>query len=306
MPILTAWHRAGQRVAMATLVDVQGSSPRPVGSEMAINSHGEVVGYVSGGCVEAAVAHEAQAALRDGQPRWLDYGQGSPVLDIQLSCGGRIGILVWPVPDLGEHLARWRNARQHRRAFHVALDRATGTVRYPATVRDIHPGEFACVQRPPLRLVLVGADPALLVLVALARQMGIEVRVLRPHGPVEPPPGLSAEHYDRRGLGDALRDVQLDAHTALYSLAHDAQIDLQVAQRGLDSAAACIGILGSRSKRQARLHALGALGYDQCALARLRLPAGWRMGRSSPHTIALGIIAEATQAVADRQAATGD
>ncbi|PPV07125.1 hypothetical protein XBLMG947_1953 [Xanthomonas bromi] len=302
LPTLTAWHRAGHRVAMATLIDVQGSSPRPLGSEMAISADGKVAGYISGGCVEAAVAHEAMAALRDGQPRWLDYGEGSDVLDIQLSCGGRIGVLVWPVPDLGEHLARWRNARQHRRAFHVALDRVSGAMRYPASTQDARTDEFVRTHRPPLRLVLVGADPALLVLVALASQMGIEVRVLRPHGPSEPPPGLASGHYDRRALGDALQDLQLDADTALYSLAHDAEIDLQVARRGLASTVACIGILGSRHKRESRLRALRALGYDDAALARLRLPAGWRMGHSSPHTIALGIIAEATQAVADLQA----
>ncbi|KLD69526.1 XdhC family protein [Xanthomonas pisi] len=301
LPVLTAWQRAGQRVAVATLIDVQGSSPRPVGSEMAIAADGRVAGYVSGGCVEAAVAHEAMGALRDRQPRWLDYGEGSDVLDIQLSCGGRIGVLVWPVPDLAEYLARWRNARQHRRAFHVALDRRTGSVRYPANVHDARAGEFLRVHRPPLRLVLVGADPAVLVLVALANQMGIEMRVLRPHGPSDPPPGLAPEHYDRRGLHDALRDLQLDAGTALYSLAHDSEIDLQVACRGLETDAACIGILGSRNKRDSRLQALRALGYDDAALARLRLPAGWRMGRSSPHTIALGIIAEATQAVTDLQ-----
>ncbi|WAT14019.1 XdhC family protein [Xanthomonas fragariae] len=301
LPTLTAWYRAGQRVAIATLIDIRGSSPRPLGSEMAISADGRVAGYVSGGCVEAAVAHQAMAALRDGLSRRLDYGQGSEVLDIQLSCGGRIGVLVWPVPDLGEHLERWRNARQHHRAFHVALNRDSGAVRYPVTAQDARPGEFLRTHRPPLRLVLVGADPALLVLVSLASQMGIEVRVLRPHGPSEPPPRLAPEHYDRRGLSQALKDVHLDADTALYSLAHDGDIDLQVACRGLASNVACVGILGSRHKREGRLQTLRALGHDETALARLRLPAGWRMGCSSPHTIALGIIAEATQAVADTQ-----
>ncbi|WP_042816163.1 XdhC family protein, partial [Xanthomonas citri] len=62
--------------------------------------------------------------------------------------------------------------------------------------------------------------------------------------------------------------------------------------------------LASRQKREGRLQALRALGYSDTSLARLRLPAGWRMGRSSPHTIALGVIAEAMQAVADVQAVT--
>lgn len=100
-----------------------------------------------------------------------------------------------------------------------------------------------------------------------------------------------------------MQDLVLDADSALYSLAHDSDIDLQVAHRGLASNVACIGILGSWHKREARLQALRALGHDDAALARVRLPAGWRMGRSSPHTIALGIVAEATQAVADLQAA---
>ena len=303
LPTLSAWHRAGQRVALATLVEVRGSSPRPLGSQMAISSTGQVAGYVSGGCVEAAVAHEALAVLQDGCPRLLDYGEGSEVLDIQLSCGGRIGVLVCAVQDLGGYLARWRNARQHRRAFHVALDRMHGTLRYLATPSDATPGEFVISRPPPLRLVLVGADPSVLALVALATQAGIEVRVLRPHGPVEPPPGLAPEHYDRRGLAQALAEVELDAHCALYSLAHDGDIDLQVAHHGLSSQVACIGILGSRNKRQARLQALRALGHDDAALERVRLPAGIRLGPSSPHGIALGIIAEATQAVADLQAA---
>lgn len=97
--------------------------------------------------------------------------------------------------------------------------------------------------------------------------------------------------------------MELDAHCALYSLAHDGDIDLQVAHRGLSSQVACIGILGSRNKRQARLQALRALGHDDAVLERVRLPAGIRLGPSSPHGIALGIIAEATQAVADLQAA---
>src|ERR1700754_123626 len=70
-------------VALATLVRTQGPSPRPLGSEMAVAADGRAAGYVSGGCVEAAVAGEAVIAMAEGQPRLLDYGVGSPVLDIQ-------------------------------------------------------------------------------------------------------------------------------------------------------------------------------------------------------------------------------
>lgn len=297
LPTLTCWQREGQRVALATLVEVRGSSPRPPGSEMAICGDGRVAGYVSGGCVEAAVAHEGRAALRDGRVRWLDYGEGSDIVDIQLSCGGRIGILLRPLTDLGEYLTRWRNARQQRRAFHVAIDRGSGAVRYLPSPDAAQASEFLQVHRPPPRLVLVGADPAVLVLVALAARLGFEVRVIRPHGPAEPPPGLAPEHYDRRALAEALDDLALDPYCALYSLTHDLHADLQVARRGLASHAACIGVLGSRRKREDCLQRLRELGHGEEDLARLRLPAGWRLGPSSPHTIALGIVAEAMQAI---------
>ena len=99
LPVLQTWQFQGRRIALATLVHVSGSSPRPVGSEMAINDRGEVAGYVSGGCVEAAVAAEALQVLDTGTPVTLDYGAGSPVLDVQLTCGGRIGIFVRALDD---------------------------------------------------------------------------------------------------------------------------------------------------------------------------------------------------------------
>ncbi|PPT86738.1 MULTISPECIES: XdhC family protein [Xanthomonas] len=297
LPILREWHAIGRRVALATLIEVHGSSPRQLGSQMIVSDHGHVAGYVSGGCVEAAVAQEAIRALHDGSPRLLDYGHGSEVMDIQLSCGGRIGILVCPLNDLNVHLARWLDARQQRNLFYAALDRSTGGLRYPSSPSQLHTNEFLLTYRPPPRLILVGSDPAVLALVTLARQMEIELRVLRPHGPSEPPPGLPHSHYDRRALGEALVDLVLDANCALYSLTHDNELDLQVARHGLASVAACVGILGSRQKKETRLRALRELGHDEQSLARLRLPAGWRLGHSSPHSIAVGIIAETLEAI---------
>src|SRR3546814_12060491 len=81
---------------------------------MAICENGEIAGYVSGGCVEAAVATEALASLHDGVPRMLDYGAGSPVLDLQLTCGGRIRIFVRAVGDGVTHLKQLRDAREKR------------------------------------------------------------------------------------------------------------------------------------------------------------------------------------------------
>lgn len=297
-PVLWQWHAEGQAIVLATLVEVQGSSPRPVGSMLAVAADGRIAGQVSGGCVEAAVAHEAAAVLRDGRVRWLDYGDGSPVMDIRLDCGGRIGLQLRRLDDAGEYLLRWRNARQQRRPFIVAVQRGSGLHRPVADRYALRPDEFLDWHAPPLRLHLVGGDASILALVGLAPPLGIELRVLRPHGPTQAPPGLAEAHYDRRAMELALPGMACDRYSALYSLSHDAAIDDAVVAHGLASSAACIGVLGSRSKARLRLQALRAGGVAEPALARLRMPAGWRIGASSPTSIALGIVAEARHAVA--------
>ena len=92
-PALRQAREAGKPLALATLVDVQGGGPRPVGTQM-VFADGIVAGYFSGGCVESDVADHAFACLADGTPRTLVYGEGSPWPDIRLLCGARIEIFV--------------------------------------------------------------------------------------------------------------------------------------------------------------------------------------------------------------------
>ncbi len=68
------WKAAGKDVALATVVSTWGSSPRPVGSQLAIDGNGNFIGSVSGGCIEGAVVHEALTTLEDGEPRLLNFG----------------------------------------------------------------------------------------------------------------------------------------------------------------------------------------------------------------------------------------
>ena len=89
------WREAGKGVALATVVNTWGSSPRPIGSKLAVDSEGAFVGSVSGGCVEGAVVEEAMAAIRDGRPRLLDFGvSDEQAWDVGLACGGKIEIFV--------------------------------------------------------------------------------------------------------------------------------------------------------------------------------------------------------------------
>ena len=89
------WQKAGHGVALATVVETWGSAPRPAGSSLAINDEGTFLGSVSGGCVEGAVIEEAQAAIKDGKPRLLDFGiSDDQAWEVGLACGGKVAIFV--------------------------------------------------------------------------------------------------------------------------------------------------------------------------------------------------------------------
>jgi len=291
LPVLERWHTAGRRAAIATLVDVRGSSPRPRGSEMAINDLGEIAGYVSGGCVEAAVAAEAARVIATGEPVMLDYGAGSPVLDVQLTCGGRIGIFVRAVDDLGAFSTALRHARDDRRSIDLRLNLSTGAQRFIEPGARSQSGEFIKRYRPVPRLVLVGSDPITLALTQLAPLFGYEVALLRPYGPAAPPAQASVAYYDIRPLAQALPALALDASTAVFTLTHDMDDDHAVLVAALASPAFCVGALGSRMKTTEREQRLRAAGISDSALARLNTPAGLDIGAREPQEIALSMIA---------------
>lgn len=96
---LDRWRAAGQRVALARVVDVEGSGPRLPGAAMAVSEDGEVAGSVSGGCVEGAVVAEAQMVLSgQSEPRLVTFGYSDDdAFAVGLTCGGTIHLFIEPL-----------------------------------------------------------------------------------------------------------------------------------------------------------------------------------------------------------------
>jgi xanthine/CO dehydrogenase XdhC/CoxF family maturation factor len=91
------WRQAGKPIALATVVKVYGSAPRPLGAKMAITASGEMAGSVSGGCVEGAVMQEALDVLETGAPRLVEYGIADEwATSVGLACGGTIQVFIEP------------------------------------------------------------------------------------------------------------------------------------------------------------------------------------------------------------------
>lgn len=92
------WLNAGRKLALATVVETWGSAPQPIGSQFVIDSDGNFIGSVSGGCVEGAVVTEALDIISSGKPKLLQFGVADETAwKVGLACGGRIGVYVEPI-----------------------------------------------------------------------------------------------------------------------------------------------------------------------------------------------------------------
>jgi xanthine/CO dehydrogenase XdhC/CoxF family maturation factor len=90
-----AWRTAGEQVALATVTETWGSSPRPAGSQMAVTKSGKMAGSVSGGCIEGAVADAAMRTMETGTPQLLDFGvTNERAWEVGLACGGKVKVFV--------------------------------------------------------------------------------------------------------------------------------------------------------------------------------------------------------------------
>ncbi len=95
LSVAAGWAAAGEKVAIATVTETWGSSPRPPGSQMAVTASGRMAGSVSGGCIEGAVAQAAQASIENGVPQLLDFGvTDERAWEVGLACGGKLKVFV--------------------------------------------------------------------------------------------------------------------------------------------------------------------------------------------------------------------
>jgi xanthine dehydrogenase accessory factor len=210
-PALRQARAEGQACALATLTAVEGGGPRPPGTQM-VFAPGIVAGYFSGGCVESDVADHAFACLADGEPRTLVYGAGSPWPDIQLLCGARIEIFVERVAPDDPALAELLRAREERRPVVWVSDGLTR--RCGADISPWPQARLARRHDPVPRLIVVGGDPTALAIAQLGVLSEFETTLVRPKGPVSPPP-IAGLAYRRDEARAAFAAVGIDRWTAI-------------------------------------------------------------------------------------------
>ncbi|WP_040610480.1 XdhC family protein [Oceaniovalibus guishaninsula] len=307
--IALAWHRAGQGAALATVVETWGSAPRPVGSQLAVSADGKIAGSVSGGCVEGAVIAQAFESIAEGGSTILEFGVADETaFAVGLACGGTIRILVEPVregdfaPELLKQLVAFRADRQPVAYMIDPSDwsrRLIGPEAFPDRFRLDRSGfddegRFICIHNVPLRLNVIGAVHVAQPLLKMADLLGYDCTLIDPRSAF-----ATAERFpDRRLLvdwpEDALKDIAIDARSAVVTLSHDPKIDDPALAAALRSDAFYIGALGSARTHTLRLKRLRSAGFDDADLSRINGPVGLPIGARSPAEIAVSIVAQMT------------
>ncbi|MBY5517993.1 XdhC family protein [Rhizobium leguminosarum] len=258
--------------ALATLVEIRGGAARSLGAHMAVAADGRFCGYVSGGCVEAAVAAEALLAMKEGRDRTIKLGESSPFFDIVLPCGGGISIAIHVLKDVG--------ALQH------VLDRlgqrqATGLAYSPErqTLISVDPplracwseGNFLTVYRPRTRIVLSGQTLEAQAVARLAEASGYDVIAVAPGRPVAD---------------------TIDPFTAVVLLHHDIDAEAAILETALHSPAFYIGALGSTRTHHRRVERLTAMAFGKDDIGRIKAPIGMFGPTRDSTSLALSVLAD--------------
>lgn len=294
-----AWRAAGHRVTLGTIVRTWGSAPRPVGALVAIRDDGQVVGSVSGGCVEDDLIEKvrAQAVAKD-LPQLVTYGvTNEDATRWGLPCGGTLQVVLEPVTGesrLGELLAAIGKQQLVRRR----LDMASGAVLLEpgrwSDVLEFDGRTLVTVHGPRWRLVLIGAGQLSQYLATMARMLDYQVTVIEPREEYAAGWNVEGVALERGMPDDLIREMNLDAHSAVVALTHDPKIDDLALMEALKSPAFYVGAIGSKKNNDARRRRLAEFDLSAEEIARLRGPVGLYLGSKTPPEIAVAILAEMT------------
>ena len=299
-----AWAAAGRRFALVTVARTWGSAPRPPGAWMVLRDDGQVLGSVSGGCIEDDLIRRTAAGEFTGEsgntsPRLLRYGvTADEAHRFGLPCGGTLELVLEPAPDtrLLEQLAERISTGQLVRR-QIALSSGVVSIEGGSAGDSVQwDGEtLVTLHGPAWRLLIIGAGQISHYLAMMAHALGYRVVVCDPRS--EYADGWNVPGTERLTCmpDDAVTELELDPRSAVVALTHDPKLDDMALLEALKSPAFYVGALGSKannSKRRERL--LQYFDLSQAEVDRLHGPVGLPIGSRTPPEIAISILAEMT------------
>lgn len=311
---LCEWRSNGWSAVLVTVVRTWGSSPRPVGSIMALRGDGAVIGSVSGGCIEDDLIHRYASGARDaerlhpdpsarqllptdGAPLQLKYGiSADEAHRFGLPCGGTLELVLEFNPD-EESLVALVQALKRGELVKRTLLLVDGSVELE---RADAPDEARVDERylvntfgPEYRMLLIGAGQLTEYVATMALFNGFAVTVCDPREEYRGSWSVPGVTLTSAMPDDVVASMNADRRTCVIALTHDPKLDDLALLEALKTDAFYIGAIGSRRNDQARRERL-MLHFEQteASLARLRGPIGLYIGSKVPAEIAVSVMAE--------------
>lgn len=303
------WLEADKPVWLCTILKTWGSSPRPIGAMMACTLDGELMGSISGGCIEEDFLEQ----LRDGslkaqymeegnKPFRVKYGMTeAEQARLRLPCGGQLHVLleyIEPTEANQEVFTQLRNdLENHTRASRI-VDLETGTI----TARDESSDEAVIIEdgvmthslSPMYRLLLLGAGDVAKYVAEMALALEYDVTLCDPRPRYLDNWFVPGVETTSRLPDDVVRERFSNPYSGIIALAHDPRVDDMALMEALKTDAFYVGAMGSERTSAARRERLPELGLSKDEIDTLYAPIGFQIDSKTPAEIAIAIMAEVT------------
>ena len=307
---LQGWRAAGRRALLATVVRTWGSSPRPVGSIMALCEDGAVVGSVSGGCIEddlidrhtRAYAQAGQASatahrMPSGPPAFLKYGVSADEAHrFGLPCGGTLELLLEFDPDpnlLADLIAQLAAGRLVQRTVRLSDGAVTLAPTQAPEDLKVDAQQLTNTFGPEYRMLLIGAGQLTEYLATMALFNGFAVTVCDPREEYRGSWNVPGATVVSDMPDDVVLAFKPDRRTCVVALTHDPKLDDLALLEALNTEAFYVGGIGSRRNNEARrARMIEHFDQTEASLQRLRGPIGIYIGSKTPPEIAVSVMAE--------------
>ncbi|MES2940660.1 MAG: XdhC family protein [Pseudomonadota bacterium] len=302
---LRDWRTAGKRGLLATVVRTWGSSPRPVGSIMALCEDGSVVGSVSGGCIEddliyrftRAYSGEPGHEIPSGAPGFVKYGiTADEAHRFGLPCGGTLELLLEYDPDaasLAQLVQSLEGGRLMRRVVRLADGAVTLNEAAAPEELSVDDTELVNTFGPEYRMLLIGAGQLTEYLATMALFSGFAVTVCDPREEYRGAWSVAGATVVSDMPDDVVLAFKPDRRSCVVALTHDPKLDDLALLEALKTQAFYVGAIGSRRNNEARHQRMREhFEVSEVELARLRGPIGIYIGSKTPPEIAVSVMAE--------------
>lgn len=305
---VSQWLQGQQSVWLCTILKTWGSSPRPIGAMMACTPEGDLVGSVSGGCIEEDFIEQ----LKDGslkqqfdvekKPFIVQYGKTeAEQARLKLPCGGQLHVLLEFIAPSDANLrtfARLTSDLEMHKKVSRQVNLADGAITATSSsseiaVEMIHESMLHSLS-PMYRLLLLGAGDVAKFVAEMALALEYDVTLCDPRPNYLDNWQVAGVEITPRLPDDVVRERFSNPYSGIIALAHDPRVDDMALMEGLKTDAFYIGAMGSERTSAARRERLPELGLTEQEIDRLHAPIGFQIDSKTPAEIAIAIMAEVT------------